>query len=77
MKKIIGVALVLMLSPVTAEECDNADTIMNNARWAYDTENKTLRLCVEDGNLFRCTTFPKKVFMDDDSFGYTENPFRR
>jgi|AP82_1055514.scaffolds.fasta_scaffold17623_2 hypothetical protein len=76
MKRILSLISVIMLSPVAAEDCTNADTLMSTARWAYDQENKTLRLCIEDGIQLKCTMFPKQVFLDDGSFGYTENPFR-
>ena len=67
--------LLLLSSTAYAESCPGLDS----AKWAYDSDNNILRLCVEssDGNKLNCTTFPKRVFMDDDSFGYTENPFRR
>jgi hypothetical protein len=63
------VLLFLFSSVAYAESCPG----LEKAKWAYDTENNILRLCIEsdDGKRLNCTTFPKKVFMDN------ENPFRR
>lgn len=67
--------LILFLFSFTAyaENCPG----LEKAKWAYDTDTSLLRLCIEEGNLLRCTTFPVRVTLEDDSFGYTENPFRK
>lgn len=73
MKWFVRLVLILLPTIVNAEECPG----LEQAKWAYDTDTSLLRLCIEEGNLLRCTTFPVRVTLEDDSFGYTQNPFRK
>jgi hypothetical protein len=79
----IGMVVFLFLLPsviswVGAEECKPSN-IDAKTRWAYDKEAHTLRLCQELGAseltepLYRCTEFPKKVYVGEDAWG--DNPF--
>jgi hypothetical protein len=77
-KKGLVALLAALAFPVSAGEC-TAEDLLGTAQWAYDTKNHVLRLCIDTpkGDQLRCTVFPKQVFMDDDSFGYHQNPFKR
>jgi hypothetical protein len=62
----------LVAQPLSAEECKSLD----DARWAYDEKNHTLRLCIrEKGERLRCSTFPVQVYIDDGGMGYEIDPF--
>jgi hypothetical protein len=69
-------ALVLssiVAQPLSAKECESLD----DARWAYDEKNHTLRLCIQEkGERLRCSTFPVQVYIDDGDMGYGTNPFK-
>jgi hypothetical protein len=58
MKK-ISVIVAMMLSAAAVQ----AECALDDARWAYDEENKVLRLCVQlqGSEQLRCTTFPQPV----------------
>ena len=57
--KTSSLAAVLMLSAASVQ----AECALDDARWAYDEENKVLRLCVQlqGSEQLRCTTFPQPV----------------
>ena len=57
--KRISVIVAMMLSASSAQ----AECALDDARWAYDEENKVLRLCVQlqGSEQLRCTTFPQPV----------------
>lgn len=73
-KALLALALSSMVAqPLSAKECDALD----DAKWAYDEKNHTLRLCIQNkGKQLRCSTFPVQVFIDDGNFGYGNNPFK-
>ena len=64
-KKGLVALLAVLAFPVSAGECTAVD-LLGTAQWAYDSENRTLRLCIEtpDGARLRCTAFPQKVVLD-------------
>jgi hypothetical protein len=41
---------------------------LDSAQWAYDKDNHTLRLCVQEqvSERLRCTTFPIQVFIEGE-----------
>jgi hypothetical protein len=64
-KKGLVALLVALAFPVGAGECTAVD-LLGTAQWAYDSENRILRLCIEtpDGARLRCTAFPQEVALD-------------
>jgi hypothetical protein len=64
--------------PAWAEPECVTPSLVQNAKWMYNEEERTLRLCQQthEGNRkgLKCTKFPGKVHLDG-AFGYTENPF--
>jgi len=59
--RILAGAAMLLLASAAQAEC-----ALDQARWAYDEENRILRLCVkiQASDQLRCTTFPHPVVID-------------
>jgi hypothetical protein len=59
--RILAGAAILLLASSAHAEC-----ALDQARWAYDEENRILRLCVkiQGSDQLRCTTFPQTVVID-------------
>ena len=58
----VRILAVMLLFASTAQ----ATCPLDEARWAYDEENRILRLCVkiQGSEQMRCTTFPQPVVID-------------
>lgn len=60
LRRLVFVLILTMAQPAQAE------CALDQARWAYDEENRILRLCVkiQGSDQLRCTTFPQPVVID-------------
>lgn len=63
--------LILVLSfalPSKASQGEEGSSPLDTAQWAYDKDNHTLRLCVQEQvpERLRCTTFPIQVFIEGE-----------
>jgi hypothetical protein len=59
--------LLTFYSAIAQSEC-----LLDDARWAYDTESNILRVCQEtDEGFLMCVQFPEKVKVIKD----LDNPF--